>query len=53
MFGWDAYLTRLSGKFICYISHDGYIELTARDEQMLRHSFRRLEPWGAKIVPND
>ena len=51
LFGWDAYLIPLSGRFLCHMSHDGYIDLRASDEAVLRDLLQRFEAWGAEERP--
>jgi len=51
LFGWDAYLAPLSGRFLCHISHDGYIDLRAPEEALLRVLLLRFESWGAEMRP--
>lgn len=45
LFGWDAYLVPLSGAFLCYLSHDGYVRITAGDEATRGWLVGRLAPW--------
>ncbi len=51
LFGWDAYLAPLSARFLCHISHDGYIDLRTPDETLLHTLLKRVEAWGAEERP--
>jgi hypothetical protein len=51
LFRWDAYLIPFSGRFLCHLSHDGYIDLRAREEALLSGLLRRFEAWGAEERP--
>lgn len=51
LFGWDVYLSALSGKWLCRISHDGYVDVRAASEAILDCLKERLEVWGAEFRP--
>lgn len=51
IFGWDAYLTPLSARFLCHISHDGYIDLRTTDAALHRDLLERVKAWGAEERP--
>lgn len=51
LFGWDVYLFPVSGKWLCHISHDAYVDLRAQNEAILGCLRRRLDVWGADFRP--
>jgi hypothetical protein len=51
LFGWDVYLSPLSGKWLCRISHDGYVDVRAQSEAILGCLKERLDVWGAEFRP--
>lgn len=49
IFGWDAYVIPVSGRFLCRISHDGYIEFRARDGTVFQQLHSRFSAWGPQV----
>jgi hypothetical protein len=48
IFGWDAYLIPLSGRFLCHMSHDGYVDLRTSQESLFQDLLERFRSWGAE-----
>ena len=53
LFQWDAYYLTANGDVICYVCHEGYLELSVRGTQLHTESLNRFREWNAAIAPTN
>ncbi|CAA9351624.1 MAG: hypothetical protein AVDCRST_MAG68-3663 [uncultured Gemmatimonadetes bacterium] len=51
LFQWDAHFVSATGEFAAYISHEGSLDLVARDAEVHRALTERFHQWEPVEVP--